>query len=344
MNPLTQFKNTTIFPVIIALTLGCFGLSQQGRAVDLPLDGGYPNQNTTEDDDALFSLTTGAENTAMGFDTLDSNTTGSDNALAGWIWRYTGSLNTARVAHTATLLQNGKVLVAGGQDEHGEYLASAELYDPASGTWSTTGSLTTVRGLHKATLLQNGMVLVVGGFDGFNVLASAELYDPASGTWSTTGSLNTARYLHTVTLLQNGKVLVAGGLNEHVVVVASAELYDPASGTWSTTGSLNTARGNHTATLLQNGNVLVAGGGDENGPVAGAELYNPGSGQWAFAGGPTHVLLTRRRCYKTAWSSLQEGETTRALSRARNCTTQPAGHGLPQAVSTSHVLGTRRRC
>ena len=116
----------------------------------------------------------------------------------------------ARYAHTATLLPNGKVLVAGGYNG-GAVLSSAELYDPASGTWSATGSLTTARYGHTATLLPNGKVLVAGGYDGVNVLSSAELYDPASGTWSATGSLTTARYGHTATLLPNGKVLVAGG-------------------------------------------------------------------------------------------------------------------------------------
>jgi hypothetical protein len=130
MNLLTQSKNTTILPVLIALALGCFGLSPTARAVDPRRDGGYPNQNTAEDEDALFSLTTGTDDTAMGFDALDSNTTGSDNALASWIWRATGSLNTARTFHTATLLQNGMVLVAGGYAGSFPSLASAELYDP----------------------------------------------------------------------------------------------------------------------------------------------------------------------------------------------------------------------
>ena len=128
-------------------------------------------------------------------------------------WAPTGSLNIARGSHTATLLSNGKVLVAGGYGFSG-ILASAELYDPETGIWSVTGSLNTARYYHTATLLPNGMVLVAGGSGtGNNDLASTELYDPETGSWSSTGSLNTARFLHTATLLSNGMVLVAAGGN-----------------------------------------------------------------------------------------------------------------------------------
>jgi len=183
-----------------------------------------------------------------------------------------------------TLLPNGKVLVAGGINRVA--LASAELYDSASGTWAATGSLNIARHFHTATLLPNGKVLVAGGADvRGNPLASAELYDPASGAWTTTGSLNTGRFLHTETLLPNGKVLVAGGENSTPPFSTSAELYDPASGTWTTTGSLNTARAyGDTATLLPNGKVLVAGGTNYTGALASAELYDPGSGTWAATG------------------------------------------------------------
>ena len=96
-------------------------------------------------------------------------------AAAADVFTNTGSLNTARYQHTATLLPNGKVLVAGGLDISNNALASAELYDPASGTWTATGNLNTARYLHTATLLPNGKVLVAGGLSGGNpFLASAE--------------------------------------------------------------------------------------------------------------------------------------------------------------------------
>ncbi len=101
-------------------------------------------------------------------------------------WEFTGSLSTARYHHSATLLPNGKVLVAGGFDINGSS-ASAELYDPVNGIWSVTGSLNTSRVSHTATLLPNGMVLVAGGSSDFVATASAELYDSATGTWSITG-------------------------------------------------------------------------------------------------------------------------------------------------------------
>ena len=110
-------------------------------------------------------------------------------------WRYTGSMSTARWLHTATLLPDGKVLVAGGQEASSEAaIATAELYDPATGTWNSTGSMNEARWSPTATLLPDGKVLVAGG--GLRVAvvtASAELYDPATGTWSYTGSMNEAR-------------------------------------------------------------------------------------------------------------------------------------------------------
>jgi MYXO-CTERM domain-containing protein len=178
----------------------------------------------------------------------------------------TASMMYARWGHTATLLGNGKVLVAGG--ETNPYPASAELYDPGTNTWTAAGWMITARSAHTATLLGNGKVLVAGG----NGLASAELYDPGSNTWMMTGSMMNGREEHTATLLGNGEVLVAGGYVQNSGYLASAELYDPVASTWTSAGSLMDARRAHTATLLGNGTVLVAGGAPS---LASAELYAP---------------------------------------------------------------------
>jgi hypothetical protein len=177
----------------------------------------------------------------------------------------TGNLSTARYVSAAALLQNGKVLVAGGlllEGGQAVYTASAEVYDPDTETWSSTGSLNTPRGFHTLTTLPNGNVVASGGEgNAFPFqLNTSEIYNPATGLWSTTGTLNTARLHHTATLLSTGQVLVVGGMTS-TGASWSAELYDPATGTWNVTASLNKARWrNHSATLLNNGKVLVVGG------------------------------------------------------------------------------------
>src|SRR6202022_3250394 len=132
-------------------------------------------------------------------------------------WTPTGSMTTARTGHTATLLANGEVLVAGGGNATGS-LTSAELYNPATGKWTVSGSMATARGSHTATLLPNGEVLVAGGVSNGSspwapsCTATAELYNPFTGQWTTTGSMTKPRDSHTATLLNDGSVLVAGGL------------------------------------------------------------------------------------------------------------------------------------
>ena len=192
-------------------------------------------------------------------------------------WSNTGAMNTSRFEHTATLLTNGQVLVAGGADTNAS-LSSAELYDPAIASWTITGSMNNARSSHTATLLTNGQVLVAGG----DVIGtSAELYDPATAMWTNTGSMNDARFFHTATLLPNGQVLVAGGADTNGSL-SSAELYDPATATWTNTASMHFARSSHTATLLTNGQVLVAGGADTNGSLSSAELYDPATATWTI--------------------------------------------------------------
>lgn len=206
----------------------------------------------------------------------------------------TGSMGTGRVWQTATLLcnlssgscANGKVLVAGGIDASFGAVATAEIYDPGTGSFSPTGSMKTARAHFAATLLNNGKVLVTGGADASgNILQTAELYDPNTGTFSfTTGPMQFVHASHTATLLNTGKVLIAGWGN------GTAELFDPSTGTFTaTTGSMIQPRVDHTATLLQSGKVLLAGGVQGVPPnatvLAEAELYDPTTGMFSKTAG-----------------------------------------------------------
>jgi hypothetical protein len=216
----------------------------------------------------------------------------------------------ARAAHTATLLPNGKVLIAGGGTAGGfglpflgQGIAASEVYDPATNSFSATGTMGTPRYAHTATLLPNGKVLIAGGISTANVgtytenvLLTAELYDPATGAFTPTGSLGTARGGHTATLLANGNVLVAGGLISlnfaGVSFASTAELYDPATGAFTPTGNMTADREEHTATLLPDGRVLIVGGASaaliwsdvrtisSQGTLASAEIYDPATGSF----------------------------------------------------------------
>jgi hypothetical protein len=222
------------------------------------------------------------------------------------IFSATGSLTAERADQTGTLLSNGEVLLAGGCNSDCTYvaLASAELYNPATGTFSATGSMNATRfDGQTATLLLNGKVLITGGYstDYAVPLPNAELYDPATGTFSATGSMVAMRYQHTATLLPNGQVLIVGGCLDtggSCQTLASAELYDPATETFSATGSLIAERADHTATLLSNGQVLVAGGVDFNSytSLASAELYDPTSGTFSATGS----MITGRESHSAA--------------------------------------------
>jgi len=217
-------------------------------------------------------------------------------------WSKTTNLSSPRSFHTATLLQDGKVLVVGGTSNAVQsfftgrvFLKTAEIYDPATRTWRRTGDLSAARGHHTATLLPNGKVLVVGGVGQNGVLLkTAEVFNPATGTWTLTqGNLNVARAGHTATLVPvsinspTGKVLVVGGVSNGLSVLDSAELYDQATGLWTRTSNLTTRRWAHTATYLPNGKVLVAGGYGVSGSLVlnTAELYDPATNTWTRTSG-----------------------------------------------------------
>ncbi|HYE75384.1 MAG TPA: kelch repeat-containing protein, partial [Blastocatellia bacterium] len=194
----------------------------------------------------------------------------------------TGTLNKPRYVHTATLLNDERVLVAGGLERDGVALDSTEIYDPATGQFTLAGRLTTKRVGHTATLLNDGRVLITGGSDNtfyFGALASAEIYDPRTNSFRAVGSMHAVRLAHRATLLPDGKVLITGGQDKVGNKLDTAELYDPVTEGFTVISSMHANRDDHTATLLKSGLVLIVGGGSrrepDEGPLASAELYDP---------------------------------------------------------------------
>jgi hypothetical protein len=202
----------------------------------------------------------------------------------------TADLGRARYGHTATLLANEKILIAGGGADCTPGTTSVEVFDPSSGKFSTGVAMHYRRTFHTATQLQDGRVLVAGGWpsDGG---PTAELYDPASGQFNAPLDMTMSRAEHTATLLANGQVLIAGGYNSDSTL-ASAEIYDPGSGSFHATGAMSIPRGLHTATLLPDGRVLVAGGTTGDGrALASAEIYDPATGRFSRAGSMQNARL-----------------------------------------------------
>jgi len=199
-------------------------------------------------------------------------------------WNLTGSLEMPRQNHSAILLSDGKVLVAGGSDDNGGVLASAELYDPTTETWSVTGSMSSPRAGHVALLLPTRKVLVVGGDQPCCISAiTVELYDPDTGRWSSAGGLGPRIGMYAVMMLRSGQVFVTGASPEYRSV---AWIYDPVQSMWTQTMGDPVYRQDAEAVLLHDGTVLVKGGTiDADGVVTafGTELYEPATGGWRMA-------------------------------------------------------------
>jgi len=207
-----------------------------------------------------------------------------------------------RATHTATLLRDGRVLLAGGMENNDLILSSAELYDPASLTFTRTGDMGAARAGHTATLLPNGRVLLTGGSNTAAWLSSAELYDPETGHFTPIGNMTAARGGHAAVALHDGRVLIAGGF-DGVRGVSSAELYDPDRDTLTVTGSMSTGRASLAVTLLADGTVLVSGGNANSRDVlASAEIYNSRTGTFS----PTGNMSTVR--YKHTSTLLSDGK------------------------------------
>ena len=231
---------------------------------------------------------------------LITATSGSVNGTATLIVNpgtTAASLNTSRYLHSATTLNNGQILMAGGVScpaaDFCTYLNSAELYDPVAATFTNTGSLAAARSA-PALLLANGKVLVAGGYacdasGNCQSLSSVEIYDPSSGSFSSAGTMTAPRSGHTLTLLNNGQVLIAGGQTctsaTTCTALNTAEIYDPIAATFTPTSNpMNAARYGASAVALNQGLVLIAGGFDGANLPAAAEIYDPVAGTFAASG------------------------------------------------------------
>jgi hypothetical protein len=202
-----------------------------------------------------------------------------------------GDMSIGRTGHTATLLKNRKLLIAGGWTGRYNVRRSAELYDAATGVFTPTGDMVIERAGNMAAMLPDGRVLVAGGEDrSENALSSAEIYDPSTGKFTRTGDMTEPRGEATATALRNGKVLIVGGGSGHYPsqnVYRGAELYDPATGKFTQTGQMTVGRHKHAAVLLASGKVLVVGGSDNrdwHGEYSSAEIYDPATGAFSVTG------------------------------------------------------------
>jgi len=207
-----------------------------------------------------------------------------------------------RSGHTATLVSDGRVLIAGGMRRNQDFYLSAELFDPKTGKFSATGDMLVARVGHAAVLLRSGKVLIAGGWVGHGVTGEAELYDPASGKFTEIAHMTIPRGRPAATLLHDGNVLITGGADGGGAGsnIVSAEIFDAASLKFRPTGSMHHARIAHTATMLPDGRVLVAGGRGAE-VTATAEIYDPKTGVFTETG----RMLTAR--YKHTAGVLPDG-------------------------------------
>lgn len=208
------------------------------------------------------------------------------------VWSPTPNLPQGHVEHTATLLNDGRVLVAGGTDVRGVATAGCELFDPKTNRWVHAASMMSARAAHAATLLADGNVLVTGGQTGrsifpIQVRASAEIYHPKTNSWTSVAPMHAVRRMHSSIRLHDGRVLVVGGTNwapgspRAAVQQEQAELYDPGRDRWSLAGAGLPPLVGEAATLMPDGTVLVTGGTTDTAlATTGAELFDAATNQW----------------------------------------------------------------
>jgi Kelch motif/Galactose oxidase, central domain len=264
-------------------------------------------------------------------------------------WTQAPNLLEGHVAHTATLLNDGRVLIAGGTDVDGVARARCELFDPRTNRWTRAADMIHARAAHAATLLAEGNVLVTGGQTGLGifpneVLASAEIYHPASNSWTVVAPMHAPRRWHTSIRLHDGRVLVVGGTNVApgsplpAAEQEQAEVYDPKRDSWSLAGAGLPPLSGQVATLMPGGAVLVTGGSTETGfATTGAELFDPATNRWQ----PTTWPMATARYGHTA-TLLPDGKVL--LLGGYSTQPQPSGgfvYPESELLTTSEIFDLR---
>lgn len=263
----------------------------------------------------------------------------------------TGPLHQARALHSATLLDDGRVLVAGGMGYSSpgvlRTLRSAEIFNPATGTWALARPMTDARLAHPAVKLPDGRVLLIGGDTGIDVhrgigQAFCELYDPVAQTWAPTGSMRVPRRNHQAVLLPDGAVCTMGGNGPQMRIERGyvafsqwrTEHYNPATGAWTAGGNLPTGRTFHRAVPLKSGQILLVGGTDSASydvGYAGTVVYDPLARTWNQAGG-----MSTGRFYCSA-TPLADGRILAAGGTVRAGDANPA-YGADLLTATSELF------
>jgi len=222
---------------------------------------------------------------------LPYSTSRTAELFDGWRFVFLESrMSAPRELHSATLLGDGRVLIAGGFVGGVTSVASCDLYDPAARRFALAAPMAQSRYGHAACRLADGRVLITGGtqFPDERTINAAEVFDPAAGTFAPVGEMLADRSRHTATLLPDGRVLIAGGNSIAAGrQLASTESFDPVSGTFAPGPEMAEARMDHTATALPDGRVLITGGfSAEGGPhtLDSCEVFDPATGRFEPAG------------------------------------------------------------